>query len=146
MHNFLWCMLHHCDLWACNCVNQLRGAYCEISFSAAFVQHCQLLLWCALMLCTISTESKQALCRWKNARISIKLPAELSELLSLYLQRAHHVLSKSSKAGLPQVFMFMNNHCEPMANAQDMTHYWYYLLHRMGSRHAFPPHRWVHHK
>lgn len=66
--------------------------------------------------------------------LKLELPQELSQLLKLYLAKAHPVCCKGR-------LMFADAKGRPMTRASQMSAYWAMLLKKMGCRAVFPPHR-----
>ena len=69
----------------------------------------------------------------------MKLPAELATLFIKYLIGGSQKLC--SVRNQKQIFVFMDRSGKPMGQSQSLSHYWSYLLGRMGAKFRFPPHR-----
>ena len=71
--------------------------------------------------------------KWDGSVIQFRLPAELRDLMHVFLSRCHHVLSPGSP------FVFTDHKSRPMLEASRLTHYWESILRRCGAEAIFPP-------
>jgi len=93
--------------------------------------------WVNGVLCMILPHHKLQV-RWNQAAIKVKLPKELQDLLLLYLDQGHRLISPQSP------FVFSDSKGKPMLAATSMTNWFQQLLKRLGAPASFPPNRLRH--
>ena len=75
--------------------------------------------------------------RWNKTAIRVRLPQQLQDLLTLYLEQGQHVVSPNSP------YIFSDSKGKAMLEATSMTIWFHQLLRTLGSPAIFPPNRWT---